>query len=96
MASYATDPVALLQALIRCPSVTPVDEGALGVLEDALTPLGSGVRSEEVHLKLNFKLEPDGPMASVEPEVGKTLMRPVAAEVTANLLPSGETNQRLP
>ena len=38
--AYATDPVALLQALIRCPSVTPVDEGALGVLENALRPMG--------------------------------------------------------
>jgi succinyl-diaminopimelate desuccinylase len=35
-----TDPVALAQALIRCPSVTPADEGALGVLEDALGRLG--------------------------------------------------------
>jgi succinyl-diaminopimelate desuccinylase len=34
------DPVALAQALIRCPSVTPKDEGALGVLEAALKPLG--------------------------------------------------------
>ena len=34
------DPVALAQALIRCPSVTPKDEGALGVLEGALKPLG--------------------------------------------------------
>ena len=34
------DPVALAQALIRCPSVTPKDEGALAVLENALTPLG--------------------------------------------------------
>jgi succinyl-diaminopimelate desuccinylase len=36
----AIDPVALTQALIRRPSVTPKDEGALGVLEDALKPLG--------------------------------------------------------
>ena len=36
----AIDPVELTQALIQCPSVTPVDEGALGVLENALTPLG--------------------------------------------------------
>ena len=36
----ALDPVALAQALIRCPSVTPQDEGALGVLEKALAPLG--------------------------------------------------------
>jgi succinyl-diaminopimelate desuccinylase len=38
--TYATDPVALLQALIRCPSVTPVDEGGLGVLEGVLGPMG--------------------------------------------------------
>ncbi len=34
------DPVALAQALIRCQSVTPQDGGAIGVLEDALMPLG--------------------------------------------------------
>src|SRR6185312_13303523 len=32
--------LALTQALIRCPSVTPADAGALKVLEQALTPLG--------------------------------------------------------
>lgn len=35
-----TDPIALAAALIRCPSVTPRDEGALDVLEGALTSLG--------------------------------------------------------
>jgi len=34
------DSIALAQALIRCPSVTPVDAGALGVLAEVLTPLG--------------------------------------------------------
>ena len=34
------DPIALAQALIRCPSVTPADAGALGLLENALRPLG--------------------------------------------------------
>jgi len=34
------DPIALSQALIRCPSVTPADAGALDVLEAALTELG--------------------------------------------------------
>jgi len=34
------DPVALSQALIRCPSVTPADGGAISVLEAALKPLG--------------------------------------------------------
>lgn len=35
-----SDPVALLSALIQCPSVTPADHGALAVLEGALTDLG--------------------------------------------------------
>jgi len=34
------DPVALAQALIRCPSVTPEDAGAIGVLTQALKGLG--------------------------------------------------------
>jgi succinyl-diaminopimelate desuccinylase len=38
------DPVALAQALIRCPSVTPKDQGALAVLENALKPLGFSCR----------------------------------------------------
>ena len=35
-----TDPVALTQALIRCPSITPEDAGALDVVEDVLARLG--------------------------------------------------------
>jgi succinyl-diaminopimelate desuccinylase len=34
------DPIALAQSLIRCPSVTPADAGAIGVLADALEGLG--------------------------------------------------------
>src|ERR1700753_501616 len=34
------DPIALAQSLIRCPSVTPADAGAIGVLADALESLG--------------------------------------------------------
>jgi len=40
MGAAALDPVALAQALIRCPSVTPVDAGALDVLQAALEKLG--------------------------------------------------------
>lgn len=40
MTNRPTDPLPLAQALIRCPSVTPADAGALGVLEAALRPLG--------------------------------------------------------
>ena len=36
----ATDPVANLAALIRCPSVTPAEGGALSLLDNLLTPLG--------------------------------------------------------
>ncbi len=35
-----SDPVANLQALVRCPSVTPAEGGALTVLTDMLEPLG--------------------------------------------------------
>jgi len=34
------NPVALAQALIHCPSITPADAGALDVLTDALAPMG--------------------------------------------------------
>ena len=40
MRNAPTDPLPLAQALIRCPSVTPADAGALAVLESALAPLG--------------------------------------------------------
>ncbi len=36
----ATDPVANLQTLIRCPSVTPAEGGALSALDVMLSPLG--------------------------------------------------------
>jgi len=36
----ALDPVALAQALMRCPSVTPIDAGALDALQGALEGLG--------------------------------------------------------
>jgi succinyl-diaminopimelate desuccinylase len=38
--AHTIDPVALLQALIRCDSVTPADNGALGIVEAALATLG--------------------------------------------------------
>ena len=37
------DPVALARDLLRCPSVTPAEGGALGVLEAALKPAGFAV-----------------------------------------------------
>jgi succinyl-diaminopimelate desuccinylase len=43
LTSEAADPVALLQDLIRCASVTPTEAGVFDVLERALTPLGFAV-----------------------------------------------------
>ncbi len=40
MTAVEVDPIALAQDLIRCPSVTPIDAGALEVLEQCLRPLG--------------------------------------------------------
>ena len=39
-AASPPDPLDLARALIRCPSVTPVDAGALAVVEAAVRPLG--------------------------------------------------------
>jgi len=38
--SSPIDPIELTRRLIRCPSITPVDAGALTVLEGALKPMG--------------------------------------------------------
>lgn len=53
------DPIALAQELIRCPSVTPADEGALDVLAAALERLGF-----TTHL-LTFGEAPDGPVRNL-------------------------------
>jgi len=39
-ATNPIDPIELSRLLIRCPSITPIDAGVLGVLESALKPLG--------------------------------------------------------
>jgi succinyl-diaminopimelate desuccinylase len=49
--SSMIDPIALARDLIRCPSVTPEDAGALAVLEDALKSLGFAC------LRLRFEAE---------------------------------------
>jgi succinyl-diaminopimelate desuccinylase len=54
-----TDAVALTQALIRRPSVTPDDAGALAVLEAALTPLGFACH------RLRFEQEGTAPVENL-------------------------------
>jgi succinyl-diaminopimelate desuccinylase len=58
------DAVALTQALIRCPSVTPVDAGALSVLEEALTPLGFACH------RLRFEQDGTAPVENLYARLG--------------------------
>ncbi len=44
-----TDPVSVLQTLVRCPSVTPEEGGALSALEAMLAPLGFAVERMTGH-----------------------------------------------
>ena len=44
MSILSRDPVALTQALVRCPSVTPEEGGALQLLQDLLQPAGFSCR----------------------------------------------------
>jgi succinyl-diaminopimelate desuccinylase len=60
------DPVSLAQALIRCPSVTPEDAGALGVLEAALKPLGFPCR------RLRFESADSPPIENLYARLGQT------------------------
>ena len=60
-----TDPLALAQALIRCPSVTPEDAGAIAVLESALKPLGF-----ECH-RLRFEDAKSPPVENLYARLGK-------------------------
>jgi succinyl-diaminopimelate desuccinylase len=58
------DPVELAQALIRCPSVTPKDEGALAVLEQALAPLGFTCH------RLHFEQDGTAPIDNLYARIG--------------------------
>jgi succinyl-diaminopimelate desuccinylase len=59
------DPVELARELIRCPSVTPADAGALGVLERVLTPLGFECR------RLRFEAPGTVPIENLYARAGK-------------------------
>ncbi len=58
------DPLPLAQALVRCPSVTPADAGALAVLGAALDALGFAVT------RLRFGEAPDGPVDNLFATIG--------------------------
>ena len=58
------NPVPLAQQLIRCPSVTPADAGAIGVLAQALEGLGFSCH------RLTFGAAPDGPVENLFATIG--------------------------
>jgi len=58
------DPLKLAQALVRCPSITPADAGALDVVEAALAPLGFST------CRLRFGEAPDGPVDNLFARLG--------------------------
>jgi succinyl-diaminopimelate desuccinylase len=60
------DPIALAQALIRCPSVTPEDAGALDVLEAALAPLGFACT------RLRFEAPGTAPVENLYARIGSS------------------------
>ena len=72
-----TDPVVLAQALIRCPSVTPADEGTQAVLGDMLRPLG-------------FRIEPLRFAAGGEPAIDNLFAR--LGDAAPNLAFAGHTD----
>lgn len=59
MSFSVIDPIALTQALIRCRSVTPADDGALDVIADALKPFGFEV------FRLHFEEEGTAPIDNI-------------------------------
>jgi succinyl-diaminopimelate desuccinylase len=59
-----TDPVALAQALIRCPSVTPHEGGALSLLEQVLAHFGFATH------RLTFGTPPEGPVENLFARIG--------------------------
>lgn len=93
------NPVPLARQLIRCPSVTPADAGAIGVLAQALEALGFACH------RLTFGAAPDGPIENlfatigsgtphfafaghtdVVPEGGGWSVNPYAAEISNGIL----------
>ena len=78
-----TDPVALTQALVRCPSITPEDAGALDVVEEALVRLGFRCH------RLTFEAPGTAPVANLYARLGSS--RPnIAFAGHTDVVPPGD------
>ena len=83
---HTIDPVALAQALIRCPSITPEDGGALATLEAALQPLGFSCH------RLRFEDANTAPVDNLYARLGHSRPHFCFAGHT-DVVPPGEVNQ---
>ena len=79
------DSVALAQELIRCPSVTPADAGALDVVERELKSLGFST------WRLPFGEAPDGPVDNLYARIGESGPHFCYAGHT-DVVPAGDAN----
>lgn len=97
MSAHPTDPIANLQALLRCPSVTPAEGGALDCLEAMLSPLGMQVERpiftdedtpdiENLYARLSNSARNDGPHLMF---AGHTDVVPIGDEATWTHPPFG-------
>src|SRR5690349_9151084 len=80
------DPVALARELVRCPSVTPAEAGALGVIESALKPAGF-----EVH-RITFAEPGSAPVENLYARIGTTAPHLVFAGHT-DVVPPGDDSR---
>src|SRR3981081_4408453 len=77
------DPAALARDLLRCPSVTPAEGGALGVIEGVLKPAGF-----DVH-RVTFAEPGTAPVENLYARIRRARPRPVFAGHT-DVVPPGE------
>lgn len=83
--ALSLDSVALAQELIRCPSVTPVDAGALDIVERELKSLGFST------WRLPFGEAPDGPVDNLYARLGAEGPHFCFAGHT-DVVPAGDSN----
>jgi succinyl-diaminopimelate desuccinylase len=79
----AADPIEIARALLRCPSVTPADAGALGVIEDVLK--GGGFKTHRV----TFAEPGTAPIENVYARIGINAPHLVFAGHT-DVVPAGD------
>jgi len=79
------DPIAIARALLRCPSVTPAEGGALACLEGLLTPAGFAVH------RVTFEEPGTAPVENLYARIGTAAPHLVLAGHT-DVVPPGDTS----